>query len=470
MKNIWLSLLAFILGITVLGACSNSNPGTKKTPEPQSATSTPAATPTKILPTTTQLPDINVEAASLKGLQIQFMHPWSDALGIEMAKMIDEFNQNNTWGIFVNAQTPGSAGMLTNQLVEDIATGNQPDLVAAPVDTLLKIDTSEHAIVDLNPYVYSSQWGMTPDELADFDPIFLEQDHVKGFRYGFPAQRSTVMMFYNSTWAKELGFSSPPTAPQDFQNQACAAFQALKNDSESSNDGLGGWIVNTEGLVTYSWLVNFNTAIVANGNYTFTSPAAQTAFETILGLLTSGCAWIPRQATPYDYFASRQALIYSGYLQDILPQIKANSLAGISDNWTVIPFPSTQEQRVVAEGPSYAVMKSTPEKQLAAWLFVRWMSSPDYQVRIVQTSGTLPLSTQVKNQLMTSGSMSQQWKDAVGSTSQVMTVPSDPNWQLAKTIIEDAGWQLFKTNLVKSDIPALLAQMDSTFIELKDRK
>ncbi len=338
------------------------------------------------------------------------------------------------------------------------------------MDTLLKINTSEPAIVDLNPYVFSSSWGMTSEELADFNPIFLEQDLVKGFRYGFPAQRSTVMMFYNSTWAKELGFSSPPETPQDFQSQACAAFQALKNDSDSSNDGLGGWIVNTEGLVTYSWLVNFNTAIFANGNYTFTSPAAQTTFETIHGLLTSGCAWIPRQATPYDYFAARQALVYSGYLQDILPQIKANSIAGTSDIWTVIPFPSTQEQQVVAEGPSYAVMKSTPEKQLAAWLFVRWMSSTDHQARIIQTSGSLPLSTRVKDQLMRSGSMTQQWKDAVGSATQFVTVPSDPNWQLAKTILEDAGWQLFKTNLVKSDIPALLDQMDSTFIELKDRK
>ncbi len=468
MKKPLLLLISILLIAALLAACSPGTPGTG-TPS-SNATSTPKPSPTQVLPTTTQLPRINVDPASLKGLQILFMHPWSGALSIEMAKLIDEFNQSNDWGIHVIAVTPGSAGSLAGQLNDDIATGNQPDLVAAPIDILLKVDTSASAFADLNPYLYSSQWGLTAAELADFNPAYLEQDNVAGFQYGFPAQRTAALMFYNATWAKELGFSNAPATPDDFKNQVCAANQALKKDAVSENDGLGGWIVNTDGLVMDSWLSNFGADIYANGSYSFSSPPAQAAFEYLHGLLTAECAWIPRLSDPYAYFASRQALVYSGYMQDILPQLTANSLATDKDAWTVIPFPSSQSQKIEVEGPSYAVLNTTPDKQLAAWLFVRWLSSAEHQARVVQASMTLPLSASVEDQLLKSGAVSQQWKDAVSLASRAVTVPSDPNWSIAKMILEDAGWQLFKTNIATSDIPALLTQMDTTFTELKDRQ
>jgi len=46
--------------------------------------------------------------------------------------------------------------------------------------------------------------------LNDLNPVYLEQDQVSGYQYGIPAERTAVMMFYNVSWAKELGFSTTP--------------------------------------------------------------------------------------------------------------------------------------------------------------------------------------------------------------------------------------------------------------------
>lgn len=464
MKKIARSFLVSLFALSLIAACA---PGTIP-PSASVAPSTPTTNPTatKADPTATEIPEITTDPASLQGLQIQFMHPWSGDTAKEIAKMVDEFNQSNQWGIHVITQEPGSAGEVSAEL----STGSRPALVAAPMDVLLHEDASSDSFVDLNPYLHSKTWGLTETELADFNPVFLQQDALNGRQFGFPAQRTAVMMFYNLTWAHQLGFSSPPATFEDFRTQSCAANSAMKKDADATNDGLGGWIVSTEGLVTFSWWVNFNVPLFTSNTYTFDTPAAQKAFENEHALFTSGCAWIPRLQNSYDYFANRQALFYSGYLQDIVPQLQAFESQGKTDSWTLVPFPSDQLQKVVVEGPSYAILKTTPEEQLAAWLFIRWLSAPSQQQRLVQTSLTLPLSLSVSTALLNSPAMPQPWKDAVNLVPTLQPVPSDPNWALARTILEDATWQLFKTTLTNADIPMLLSQMDSTFTDLKDRK
>jgi len=468
MKKTSASVVLFLLVAALIAGCAGTG-----APEPLPLPSqTPSQNPTAtvVQPTTTPFAEINVDPASLKGRQIQFMHPWNGETALEMAKLIDEFNQTNSWGIHMIAQTPGSEGMLINQLTEDLATGNQPALAAISVDALLKGADAETRMIDLNPYLYSKDWGLSPGILNDLNPVYLEQDQVGGYQYGIPAERTAVMMFYNISWAKELGFSTTPVSPTEFQDQICSAAKELMKDDDPANDGLGGWIISTDGLVTYSWLTALNAPVFASGQFTFDTPQVQEAFRYMHNLLTSNCAWNPRLPAPYDYFARRQALVYSGYLQDILPQMDAFSRNSNSDEWTLIPFPSDQKQQVVIEGPSYAILKTTPEDQLAAWLFIRWMSEPAQQIRFVQASETLPLSSGVKDQLLDSGAMTQPWKDAIASAGIPVVVPSDRFWTLARTILEDSSWQLYKTNLTDSGIPALLAEMDRTFVELKDRQ
>ncbi|PIZ25991.1 MAG: ABC transporter substrate-binding protein, partial [Chloroflexi bacterium CG_4_10_14_0_8_um_filter_57_5] len=45
------------------------------------------------------------------------------------------------------------------------------------------------------------------------------QDPVNGQRLGAPAQRSARFLFYNQTWARELGFSAPPATADEFRQQ-----------------------------------------------------------------------------------------------------------------------------------------------------------------------------------------------------------------------------------------------------------
>ena len=437
-----------------------------------SAALTPTALKTEavIPPTPTQvIPDINVDTSKLKGIQIFFMHPFSGDLATLMDNLVNEFNQTNTWGIHVVDTAPGSAGSLYDTLTTEMQNSIPPEIIVAPVDELMALNQNSKTIADLTPYVNSPKWGLDQELIKDYLPAFWNQDDVAGFRYGIPAQRSAQVMIYNKTWATQLGFANPPTTPEEFQAQVCAAHASLKLDNDPTNDGLGGWIIDTDAMTLASWATSFGTPFETAGELQFSTPEMVQTLSYLRNLLDKGCAWNSKDISPYNYFANRETLIYSADLQDLSQQQTAQQLAGSKDEWMVIPYPTTSAPFILTEGSSYAILTNSPEKQLAAWLFIRWMSSLDNEGAVVKASTTLPLGENFINYSIELEDSLPQWKQAVDLLPDSQITPLDANWSKAKMVLEDAAWQLFKTGMTSDQIPDLTNQIDQTLAGLSGK-
>jgi len=60
--------------------------------------------------------------------------------------------------------------------------------------------------------------------------------------------------------------------------------------------------------------------------------------------------------------------------------------------WGVSPVPyGRRSPTLTISGPAWTILRSTPAKQLAAWLFIRWFSDTAGTVRWAQLTGLLPL-------------------------------------------------------------------------------
>jgi len=451
-KKTFLAALVLMLA----AGCS----GTKTaTPAASAATAEPTgdltAQPTQVESTPTI--DLAQAAQNLRGVKLTFLHPWMGKMNDAINELVEQFNQSNEWGIVVSAQAAGSASEVENTLIADLQEGTLPELVAAPVDELLGLNKNSQTVVDLTTFVESKDWGLSNAYL----PVFWDQDVKAGVRLGVPAQRNAKVLVYNQTWAQELGFTQPPQTPDDFLTQTCAANAALKKDNDSQNDGLGGYIIDTDALTMASWAVAFNSDLS-----TFNNQHTIAAFNYLRGLLDKGCAWNSKDPSPYAYFAARQTLVYSADLQDLLKQQQAMGSAGNNDTWTVLAFPTANQPRLLTEGASYAILTSTPEKELASWLFIRYMSSLDAQGKLVKASVTLPLSDDAIPYAVELQDSLPQWVDVVNLLPDATTVPTRTDWNQAKMIWEDASWQLFKANLTAEQIPDLVKQMDETLKEL----
>jgi ABC-type glycerol-3-phosphate transport system substrate-binding protein len=454
--------ISFLLVTSFLVGCTN--PLTFFSPKTPAAVTPTTSESIQVTPT----PTIRVEAGDLKGVDIIFMYPWTGEVQIAVEEMVAEFNKSNEWGIRVTTRAPGSTSALAENVANGILNFAPPEVIAAPIDYLLRLGQSDEIVLNLNPYVESPQWGLTEEEISYFaDPIW-QQDVVEDYRYGIPAQRTAKVMIYNLTWADELGFNDPPVTPADFEQQVCTATGKLKLDSDETNDGLGGWIINSDGMTMASWLQAFDSVYYSNGKVAFNNSETIESLKYLRSLFDNDCAWLSTKPDPYAYFAERRTLVYTADLQELFLQQRAQGLAVSSDEWKVLPFPSSSEPFILAYGPSYAVLNTNEKKNLAAWLFVRWMSNVDHQGKIIKASGTLPLSENSVQYAVELEDSLPQWHQVADLVQYIKTPPSTAEWMNARIVLEDASWQLFKTEIKNEQIADLVKMMDQTLKEIEN--
>ena len=472
-----------LLAVMVLSACGPGSPLPVVTQDLPAATSTsspipllttplsPASSPTPLIlpassPAPTPLPTLGIDPAMMRGLNLQVWHAFAGPAQDLFTRQAAQFNAENEWGIIVNPVGFGDYASLFEAVNNALDSVGLPDLVAALPEHTLAWDASG-AVVDLTPYLMDPQWAMSSAASADIPSIFWSQDIVNGKQLGIPAQRSARFIYYNQTWAQELSFNSPPASVQEFRQQACAANASYRADTDPQNDGYGGWIVDTHWQSSYAWLLTFGGGVISGDTYAIRTDPNLAALQFIKDLFDDNCAWISIEPTSFDSFARRSALFFSADLAGLPAQMESMSRLQNFDAWTVIPFPGLQESLLVAYGPSYSVIRSTPEKQLAAWLFARWLLTPESQAQWVEATGLFPLRNSVLEMIQPYRQASPQWEAAVGVLSLARNVPQLASWRKVRYVLQEGMTVFFQTSQPADQLPSLLDEMDSMARELE---
>ncbi len=327
---------------------------------------------------------------------------------------------------------------------------------------------------DLRPYAEDPVWGFTPDEQGDFLPGFWAEDAVYDDsgslikRLGIPYYRSAYVMFYNQSWAHELGFTKSPTTPDDFHEQACVAADEYARQGDKSTPGKGGWLITTQPGALMGWLDAFGSSITNRSGsvYEFkTSPTMQ-ALEYLKDLQVGGCAWLGSDSDAESKFASRHAIFIVGSLLNINAQRQAFQQAGNPDEWAVIPFPSDKKAVVSTYGPSLFISRSTPSRQLAAWLVVEWLAYPPNQASLVEALDGYPTRSSSMSYLTASAARNPQWAQALQLLPGVQSEPSEASWSVIRWALSDAMAQLFEPQFTPDQIPGLLDNLDTVAAEI----
>jgi ABC-type glycerol-3-phosphate transport system substrate-binding protein len=417
---------------------------------------------------------LGIPAAALQGVTIQFWHPWSGSLEEAIRASAEGFNAGNGLGITVEARSLGNYNDLYAALQAAESSEELPHLALGYTYQLL---AWQEELVELAPYLGDPEWGLGPAGLDAFNPLFLEQDRFGGERLAFPALRFGQVLFYNQTWAEELGFQTAPETAAEFKEQACAAAQANRLDADPENDGSGGWAVNTAPETILSWLYAFGSQVTEEDGrgYRFGNRESAAALAFLKNLYDSGCAWQSGEGLSganfaEEDFATRRALFISASLADLNRQASALEQAGQADEWTVLPYPSSSERQraITIYGPSLAILRASPEQQLAAWLFVRWLVSPEEHARLVSASGSFPLQSAEIDSLGENPQV--QWRAALELLPFANPEPSYHSWSVVRWVVADVGTQVFRSYFTADRIPATLELMDATAADLHTRE
>jgi ABC-type glycerol-3-phosphate transport system substrate-binding protein len=460
--------IATILTLLILSACTPSNSPAASTGIAAQGTSQNVDTATAVHTPLPAVSNFKVEKDALRGVKVIVWHPWFGAEASLFASQAAQFNTENEWGIIVDPEGKGNYSELFLQTEAAIESGGLPQIVVAFPEHAL---AWQDRVVDLKPYVSDPAYGWNPFEISEFPTVVWNQDEVDGKRYGVPAQRTARFLLYNQTWGRELGFVSPPATSVEFEQQACAAHQALVRDADPDNNALGGWMIDTEATTPLSWMIAFNGGVEQVGGYRFLAPGNIAAFRFVKVLQQKNCAWVPSpDMSVFDRFASRQALFATAGLEDLPDLARAFSAANSTDEWTVMKFPGEDREALVVYGSSFIMLESDDVAQLASWLFIRWMLSAENQARWVQSTGLFPLRDSTMGLLADYSAGHPQWVQAVKLLPDGETTPQLASWRMVRVMLEDGFRDMFDTirhpDLTDGQVPLILRQMDETAADL----
>ena len=137
------------------------------------------------------------------------------------------------------------------------------------------------------------------------------------------------------------------------------------------------------------------------------------------------------------------------------------------DAWTILSFPTESGEPVtISNGSSYAIRTSSPQEQLASWLFLRWMMLSENQISLALSNGTLPSGSAAIEDIRAYYKDTPQWEKALLWIPVTQPTPRLASWRLVRNLLEDAIWQIYQTNTKTEDVSAILEELQDMIPEV----
>lgn len=462
MRRTRVLLVAVILiASMLLGACAKAT----KVPAPTEA---PVATEAPVVTEApTEAPtEVDPWADVVPAKEIVWWHQHTgSAREAAIKKIVDDFNNTNEYGITVTAEYAGNYPDIFNKMLPILNTPDVPDVVVGYQNQVATYQLA-NAMFDMNELINHPKYGLTKEEQDDFFPGFFAQDVFSlfgGQRLGLAPNRSAEVMYYNMDWLKELGYDAPPTTPEQFKEMACKA--AVTPFSGAKGNGSIGYELAVDDPSHFaSWTFAFGGDMfdyTAN-QFTLNSDAAVQAWTFIQSLFADGCArQVAEKYGDQTDFGNGILLFTTASTSGMTTYYPDAVTAGAGFDWNVAALPHTTVDPVVdVYGASISIPKSTPERELAAWLFVKYYTSADVNAEWAKASGYFPVKQSVATKFQDVFDAFPRYKLAFDLLKFGKFEPPVPGYDFVREIIKDT-----MANIVDNPTDDVKTILDAANIE-----
>ncbi|CAG0970638.1 sn-glycerol-3-phosphate-binding periplasmic protein UgpB [Anaerolineae bacterium] len=323
-----------------------------------------------------------------EGQEIVVWHSYEGALREALLTQIDEFNATNPWRVVIVPEFHGSATQLGVRIKTAVDNGSAPDLVIRPSAVGWSLGS---AVVPMQQFASDIRFGLTAADQDDLYPAVLDmtRDPRTGELIGFPLGGEGVVLVYNSDRLAAGNYFEAPTSWPLFQEVCQAMTKDTTSDGQPDVYGFG---FEPRADFATAWLNSRGGSIISeDGTRTsFNSEEGVRTLTTLQETAASGCFYRSNAAAIQDFARGKVAMIFvqSTQLPDVFAAVEARG----GFRWGVSPVPyGRRTPTLTLNGPAWIMLRSTPARQLAAWLFVRWFSEAPQTVRWAELTGWLPV-------------------------------------------------------------------------------
>ena len=331
-----------------------------------------------------------------------------------LQQMLDEFSKTNPYGIKARPEIAGASYPDVYNKVSAAIQAGQPPEVSVAYQNQAAFYRGSGAIIDLNPFLKSKKYGLSDDDMKDYFQTFLDSDinpQFQGERLGFPTQRSIEVMYYNADWLKQIGYNEVPKDWKTWEEAACKASDAGANKY--------GWAFRHDAS-------NFASQVFSRGGrilspdgsaYVFNSEAGVETVAMIQRMFKNKCAVeIPTSERngEQNRFAAGQ-IMFTFASSSGLPFYQEGVSKGANFKWDIGMLPNNGKPAVNLYGASVSVYKTTPEKELAAWLMIKYLGEKAQTTKWAVNTGYLPVRQSAKDDVLAAYKADPKWGAAADS-------------------------------------------------------
>jgi sn-glycerol 3-phosphate transport system substrate-binding protein len=331
-----------------------------------------------------------------KPVEITMWHSMTRANEETLQKLTDSFNSSQS-DVKVKLVNQIDYVQTFAKYKAGLSSGDLPDIVQLQ-------ETDQQQMIDTGTVLPASTCAKADGySFSDFLPRVISYYTVQGTQYAMPFNVSGPVLYYNKQAFTAAGLD-PEHAPTTLDALRAAA-EKLKASGVAAPLGL-----KTEPGYFEHWTAMANQLYVNNGNGR-KARATKTVFGTATGLQIF--TWLSGMVK--DGLATTNPDLGTGNFDDVIGIGQGNHSMAIDTSATLgtittvlaggaypnvtigvapMPFPTAKGPRggvLVSGGSLYMVNKSAPEKQAAAWKFLKFLDQPDSMTTWAIGTGYIPI-------------------------------------------------------------------------------
>ena len=351
--------------------------------------------------------------------------------GGALRTLVDQYKQVAP-NVTINLDfTPYTGNELQEKVTAAIAANSTPDLVQA-FESDVAAWYKAGAIAPMDDFIKKS---LTPADLDDIQKALLDSGKFPQYdnkQLSFPFNRSIYVLYFNKPELTKVGFPDGPKTWDDVQT-AC---------DKIVQDGMACYAVQPgpDSFIPIIWSRGGEVLSSDFKKATFNSPEGIEALSFDVANIRSKKAYVSKGFDWQNDFGAKKVAMSPITTIAGDPFIAKAVNGAFEIGMAPVPTAPGKPIKSLFSGTNLAIMKSTPEKEQAAWDFIKWLTETKQTAYWTTQTNYLPVRKSALNE--------QILKDYIAKTPRFQValdliptgVPgiSVAGWQDARTYLQDA--------------------------------
>ena len=300
--------------------------------------------------------------------------------------LVDKFNQTHNQ-IQVEALYVGQPDGQLPKILTSVVGEVPPDL-------LWFVPQLTGQLVELDAIRPLEDWLNQSPVKSEIDPVLFKSMELNGHIWSVPFGTNNAAIFYRPILFEKAGITKIPQTWEELREAAKKLTQDFDGDGLTDQYGMflslgkGEWTV-------FAWLPFVYSAggeLLENKQPNLVDSGTIAALQFGANLVEEGWATL---SAPERGFELNNFLTGRAAMQVTGPWTLAQ-LRQTDTDYDVFPFPVCKKRAAVVGGENLFVFKTAPEREQAAWEFLEYVLSKEFQTEWALKTGYLPVNLEAQ--------------------------------------------------------------------------